>query len=594
MEAMENSLRSPQSVPSPRFLPSGALGALVEKVKAIPTIGRLSAAVEDQSQVIFGDIFWALRKFVINLGALSIATHLKRIGVGTVDAYYPIMRGKKIEEPYDLIGLSCSEVNVPVCLDRIRELRAKLGKLPLILVGGPGIANWWKWHLGAGADGVILGDGQYPLTELIGMLLELHREGSLTLRGAFEKLRVAGSLSEVRDLAFVEPTGELKRNDQQGLVQDLDEYDPVDYSLIKGFTKASVKCVHHSSGCVYHCDFCSSVVNQRNCYRRVTVNRLLDDMEQAQREGYSEVFLASDLLLPGSTEYNRKMLQEVAEGRKQRRIKTKMSSQTTVSSLHNLLFKNVGTKEEPKWEYDPEGIRLLRAAGVKRWSLGVEAFSEEERARLGKDPRQSGCDTIRTIAALTQGGIPVHAMMMVHEDTPYERAIEIGRILTDIGVCSAQFFHPTPMPQTQWGKDLFDRGDTVLGTVGGEPISAARFTGEYVVAAKSPERASRIIEACYDSFTSYGNMWRDLMHGRSYNALLKLGTKVLVLGRRYLSPQYYEYMYNILKGNYTYRHKSEPLEPGAPLSAAGRMRLSFKLARLLRERRKQARLVGAR
>ena len=588
-------MRSSLSTGSPRFLPAGALETLVEKVKTSPVIGSLSAAVEDQSRVIFGDIFWSVRKFIINLGALSIASHLKHIGFGTAHAYYPIMRGKNIEKPYDLIGLSCSEVNVPACLARIRELREKLGKLPLILVGGPGIANWWKWHLGAGADGVILGDGQYPLTELIGMMLELHREGNLTLRGAFEKLNEAGALTGVRDLAFVEKSGEMRVNQPQGLVRDLDEYVPVDYSLIRGFAKAPVKCVHHSSGCVYRCDFCSSIVNQRNCYRTVSVKRLLDDLKQAQREGYPEVFLASDLLLPGSTEYNRKMLRELAEGRRHRSIKTVISSQTTVSSLHNLLFRNMGTKDESKWEYDPEGMKLLKDAGILRWALGVEAFSDEELARLGKDTRQSGSDTLRTLAALNQGGIQVHAMMMVHEDTPHERAVEIGRILGDVGVYSAQFFHPTPMPQTSWGASLFEQGDTVLGSVGREEVGASRFTAEHVVAAKRPDQAVRIVETCYDAFTSFGNIWRDLRRrGKRYNAILKLGTKALVFGRRYLSPQYYEYTGSILKGDYTYRNAGKELLPGVSFKDIGGMRLSFKVARLLREYRKQAKFAGAR
>lgn len=549
----------------------------MEVVRNHPATRRLTVAIEDQSQCTFGDIFWAVRTWIINLGALSIATHFKQLGVGTCHAYYPIMRGRVVTDPYDLLGLSCSEVSIAASMERIRALRRQFGMRPLILVGGPGVENWWERILEAGADGVVSGDGQFPLTEMLENVLPEWTDAR-TLRDAFLAARDRGGLAGVRDLAFVKPDGGKQRNPPQGFVRDLDEYPSVDYALIQSPARAMIKCVHHSSGCVYRCDFCSSIINQRHSYRHVSVGRLLDDLEAAQREGYAELFCASDLFLPGNAATNRAMLQELAAGRAARGITIRLSSQTTVGSLHDLIFRNAGTAEEPRWEEDADGIALLRSVAAFRWSLGVEAFTHEERARLGKDPRQKGSDAARTLECLCRHGMDVHAMMMVHEDTTLQRAREIGRTLGDIGVGTAQFFHPVPAPQTPWGAELFKRDDILIGTVGGQAVGASRCTGEYVVAGKRPANAVLAVETCYDAFTSTGNILRDLLRGRVEKAALKLGVRFLVVARRLLVPQYYRYMLALLQGDFRYWAPGDAKPDGPPLAHAGGIRLDFAAA----------------
>ena len=191
-----------------KFLPHGALAQRVSQVRSLPGISSLTAAIEDQSQSTFGDILWAVRTWIINLGAVSIAAHLRHLGVKTAEAYYPIMGLPSITTPYDLVGLSCSEVSVAWCMQRIRALREQLGVGPLIVVGGPGMDGWWDALLAAGADAVILGDGQYPLTDLLGVLVPLQDGGRLTLRQAFQAARDTHQLDAVKDLTFSNSQGE--------------------------------------------------------------------------------------------------------------------------------------------------------------------------------------------------------------------------------------------------------------------------------------------------------------------------------------------------------------------------------------------------
>jgi hypothetical protein len=399
--------------------------------------------------------------------------------------------------------------------------------------------------------------------------------GDISLRDAFLLSRDDGTLDTVRDLAFAPRHGPKQRNPPQGFVRDLDEYRPVDYALIQGYARAHIKCVHHSSGCVFSCGFCSSIVNQRHCYRQVSTTRLLDDLELAQKEGYSELFCASDLFLPGNAGANRRMLEELAAGRAARGITIKMSSQTTVGSLHDLVFRNTGTADSPAWEEDPDGVALLKSVRAFRWSLGVEAFSQEERTRLGKDPRQKGTNTAATLECLCRHGMDVHAMMMIHEDTTPARAWEIGRTLGDIGVGTAQFFHPVPAPQTPWGAALFQSHDILLGTVGGQHVGASRCTGEHVVAGKKPAHALDAVDACYNSFTSVGNIARDLLRGRIEKAAFKAGIRILVMARRYLVPQYYRYAAAIRRGDFRYRSPGDAMPDGPPLAQLGGLRPRF-------------------
>ena len=570
-----------------RFLPHHALHQRMNAVRTLPGLARLTVAVEDQSQCTFGDIFWAVKSWIINLGALAIATHLKQLGAGTVHAYYPIMRGRKLSTPYDLVGLSCSEVSVAACVERLAHLRKQFGPDMLIIVGGPGMENWWERLLAGGADGVISGDGQFPVTQLLESVLPQWTDG-VPLGTAFRAAREAGALDEVRDLAFLRADGTPQRNARQGLVQNLDEYPAVDYSLIQGASRAHIKCVHHSSGCVYRCGFCSSIINQRHSYRQVSVERLLDDLELAQGQGYAELFCASDLFLPGNVTANRAMLGKLADGRAARGLTIRMSSQTTVGSLHDLILANTGTLEDPQWQEDSRGIALLKAVGAFRWSLGVEAFTQQERARLRKDPRQKDSNAARTLECLCNNGMDVHAMMMVHEDTTLERAWDIGRTLGDIGVGTAQFFHPVPAPQTPWGTELFQRDDILLGTVGGEPVAASRCTGEYVVAGKRPEHAILAVETCYDSFTSTGNILRDLGRGRVEKALFKMGIRFLVFARRYLVPQYYRYTGAVLRGDFKYWAPGDDMPAGPSLTHAGGLRPSLATGWALWRKRRAA------
>ena len=569
-----------------KFLPRDALAHLVASVRQTPGLGALTAAVEDQSHSTLGDVFWGVRKFIINLGALAIASHLDHLGFARAHAYYPIMKGRRVTQPYDLIGLSCNVVSVSACMVRVEELRATFRDQPLVLVGGPGMEGWWRKLLGAGVDGVILGDGQYPLTDLLGVIVPLMENGKRTLRQAFDEAKRCGRLAAVGDLAFVDGDGTMKRNAVQGLVRDLDEYVTMDYGLIQGYAKAHLKCIHHSSGCVFRCEFCSSIVNQRHCYRQVSVPRILDEMAQAQQEGYTEVFLASDLFLAGDARHNRQMLEEIARGRVERRITLRLSSQTTVVSLHDLVCRNAGTEAQPRWEENPDGIKLLHDVGAYRWTLGVEAFSQEECARLGKDPRQKGGNAARTLKALCRNGMTVHAMMMVHEDTPYVRAVEIGRILGDVGVGSAQFFYPVPAPNTPSGAAAFKSGELVLGRVGDEVAGASRCTGEYPVSARNPQRAVVIVETCYDSFLSLRNVLSTLLRGHLVWAAIKVGLMALTMARRYLSPQYYRYMSAVLRGDFTHWQPGDPVIEGKPLHQMGGPRPNFAMRGLLRRHAK--------
>jgi radical SAM superfamily enzyme YgiQ (UPF0313 family) len=583
---------SPESDPglaTSKFLPRGALARLVTEVRCLPGLSSLTAAVEDQSKSTLGDVFWGVRKFIINLGALAMASHLKHLGLARVHAYYPVMRGKEVETHHDLIGLSCNEVSIAACMERVRELRGRMDPQPLVIVGGPGMETWWRKLLEAGADGVILGDGQYPLTQLLGVVVPLMENKARTLREAFHQARKAGKLTAVGDLAFVDGGGVMTRNTPQGLVRDLDEYVISDYGLIQGYARKHLKCIHHSSGCVFRCAFCSSIVNQRFCYRHVSVERLLDELDQAQREGYHEVFLSSDLFLAGDARHNRLVLEQLARGKTERGITLRISSQTTVASLHDLVCRNAGTEAEPRWEENPEGIKLLNDVGAYRWTLGVEAFSQEECARLGKDPRQKGGNAARTLTALCRHGMTVHAMMMVHEDTPYERAVEIGHILGDVGVGSAQFFYPVPAPNTPWGASAFKEGGTVLGRVGTEVAGASRCTGEYPVAAKDPQRAVMVVETCYNSFLGPRNILQSIFRGNFFFALMKLGLLGLTLARRYVSPQHYLYLAAILRGDYTRWQPGDPVWEGQPLHKMSGPKLDMGLRALLRQHERSLR-----
>jgi len=166
------------------------------------------------------------------------------------------------EEKPDVLGFSCYIWNIRVITDLVRRLRPVLPRT-FFLGGGPEVSfdtvellqKYPEW------DGVIVGEGEGPLPELIRKLAG--KEPLWEVKGLVWRLREKIALPAFSGEIHIDPAGIIAVNAPAEPV-DLNAL-PNPYSEDESF-KGRLVYVETSRGCPYQCAFCLSSVSGRIRY----------------------------------------------------------------------------------------------------------------------------------------------------------------------------------------------------------------------------------------------------------------------------------------------------------------------------------------
>ncbi len=189
------------------------------------------------------------------LGLLYLSAYLKERGHG-VELYDSTfgtraeLAGEFQRTPHGILGLYTNLMTRPAVLALIAAARACNWH---VILGGPESANYAAEYLAAGADVVVIGEGELTLDELL---------CALPVKGVH-------GLHDVRGIVFKDPGGGLVRTPERTRILDLDALPLPDRAAIDLPRYVEVWRRHHgrgsvnlitARGCPYRCTWCSHAV----------------------------------------------------------------------------------------------------------------------------------------------------------------------------------------------------------------------------------------------------------------------------------------------------------------------------------------------
>jgi len=314
----------------------------------------------------------------------------------------------------DVVGFSAITCTMPRTAELVARTRV-LNPGATILFGGPEPTCDPARSFEAGADMVLRGEAELTLPRLLAVL------------GG----EPAGSLGDIEGLLWREEGAVREGLPMRQLTRtELDALPLVDRSLVHHAEDASVAAVWRTRGCPSHCDFCEVCEIYPRCVHR-SDDRTLDELMEAQRNGYDTAFLIDDNAAANKPAFM-EFLRKAASGGYAQALVTQLRADS--------IFGKDG-------KIDREFLKLLkRAAAVTVVCVGVESASDEDLAAVHKnvDAKRMG----RALRAMKRTGILVHGMFIALTDDTREALMRNGDYARKY-VTSLQYLFETPLPGTK-------------------------------------------------------------------------------------------------------------------------------------------------
>ena len=217
------------------------------------------------------------------LGLLYLSSHLKRKGirVGVFDATFRTIDSfadtLERERP-PLVGIA---VNLMTKRNALRMISMAKRRGAKVIIGGPDPPHHADAYLAAGADVVVIGEGEQTLEELIATM---HSRASARV----SLKHVADSdLSKIHGIVFKAADGSIVRTPPRALLPDLDAQPYPDRDAIDMQAYLNAWRERHgvgtvslitARGCPYTCTWCSRSVFGET-HRRRSVSNVADEVE---------------------------------------------------------------------------------------------------------------------------------------------------------------------------------------------------------------------------------------------------------------------------------------------------------------------------
>ena len=279
------------------------------------------------------------------LGLGYIAAYLKQnhISVGIVDCTFLNQKQalkKIIDSKPKIIGIQSMYSMRNKSLELARLLRDHCE----LLVAGGALPTTQPDVFLRDFDVAVIGEGEQTMLELVNQ---------------FEN---GGDLSQVKGIAYKDKdTGQVKRTDPRGLIDDLDKM-PLpsrelfdNYFYKKYFSEKfgyKTTAIMASRGCPFACDFCSRPVFG-NEFRARSASKVADEIEEVISLGYNRLWFADDCFT-----LNRKRLIEVCNEIIKRGLKIGWECLSRVDTL------------------DSDTADKMKQAGCVRMFFGIESGND--------------------------------------------------------------------------------------------------------------------------------------------------------------------------------------------------------------------------
>jgi radical SAM superfamily enzyme YgiQ (UPF0313 family) len=265
---------------------------------------------------------------------------------------------------------------------------------------------------------------EYPSLDMV-----VRREGEVTFIELLNKLQASGDLSDVLGITFRLKDGTIVRTNDRPFIQDLDSlpfpaHDLLPLESLKRMGKILFPLIT-SRGCVYWCDFCSTVRMFGRGYRWRSAKNVVDEMQLIHdKYGVDQMTFYDDAF---SVDRNRVL--QICQELHSRKLDVIWDCGTRVDMV------------------DREMLKTMHDAGCMAVWMGIESGSE---LILGKMNKKIKLDQIR-IAFKTANDVGLMTIGNVVLGFPGETeatALETIKFVKQLNLDDVGFYVATPYPGT--------------------------------------------------------------------------------------------------------------------------------------------------
>ncbi|NQU73903.1 MAG: B12-binding domain-containing radical SAM protein, partial [Candidatus Omnitrophica bacterium] len=261
----------------------------------------------------------------------------------------------------DVIMFSLSPLNASRSYDLVKIIKCIYPDIPVV-AGGIHMKYCYKEAIRFGFDMVVRGEAETIIDKLVDIALSFR-----------DKKEYSDKLSRTPFIAY--PGMDEKSLETVGfppLLKNLDEVPFVDYDLFQiqhykvrgGYDTAIFNTLYTQRGCPYGCTFCSDEI-QKKSVRFSSAKYMFDNLRHYYEYSGNKSFYFCDnvftLSRPRVVEFSR-LMQESG-------LNKEVSFVCQTNVLANI---------------DEETVYLLKQAGCRSVSLGIERFVEESRFKMNK------------------------------------------------------------------------------------------------------------------------------------------------------------------------------------------------------------------
>jgi len=254
---------------------------------------------------------------------------------------YEAFRSRLEQNPSDLVGVTATTLLYKSAMQLV-AIAKQVHPQAVTMLGGSHGSFWDENAL-----------DEYPSLDIV-----VRREGEATFIELLDKLQSKTSVNNVLGITFRSREGKITRNPDRPFLEDLDSLPfPAHHLLPLETLKRMGKVLFPlitSRGCVFWCDFCSTVRMFGRGYRMRSPKNVVDEMEMVHNKyGISQVTFYDDAFT-----VNRDRVLKICEELHTRKLEIEWDCGTRVDMV------------------DRELLKTMRDAGCIAVWLGVESGSE--------------------------------------------------------------------------------------------------------------------------------------------------------------------------------------------------------------------------